>query len=64
MLKVRARDVLTCRPVDAENCDFGPRWKELKVPEQVQNAKDSMSAAMQGGSVRIPAAYKAGITKE
>ena len=64
VLAVRASDVLSCRPVDFENCDFGPRWQELKVPQQVRDYKKRAeeTGTKAGGTVRIPAAYKAGIT--
>ena len=59
-LRVAARDALRCEPFDAERCDaLGDAWAALEVSRQLAALRAGESAAPH---VRIPAAYRAGIT--
>mmetsp|Transcript_73188 Transcript_73188/g.238014 ORF Transcript_73188/g.238014 Transcript_73188/m.238014 type:complete len:259 (-) Transcript_73188:34-810(-) len=59
-LLIRASDALGCRPFDAEACDaMGEAWARLGVARQLLELQ---SGASQEEFVRIPAAYKGGIT--
>ena len=67
VLQIMTDDCMGCqsRGYDAEACDkLGPRWAELQVTRQLQELKrsGSLRAVHEGECVRIPAAYKAGIT--